>query len=316
MGYKTHDIRIVCGFDVARNKVERPLSEAIYAKQNIFNKNNNISKKSIKEIANGMVYKGKILDGISEEYLHILENKVCSDSTLDVSEILKENNVDVVINLLPTGALNASRFYCEEALKAKVSFLNCIPSLIFRDNDIRRKFLDISLPILGDDIKSQLGTTIIHRSILNAIKLRGGEIENTTQINMGGNMDFFNLDSRYKTKIESKKYSLSIFCNPEKVFVKNIFNPLKGPLKYASIDVLARVFGDSPLDIKITFTSDDKANASGCIVDLVRFSKALLEDKIEINYETLNLISSFYMKSPDKQEDENDAFKKLTEIIS
>lgn len=310
LGYNLRDIKIVCGFDIAKNKVNQPISNAIYAKQNIFIKNKEVKKSDVKNVAPGIVYQGKLIEKLDEKYV-----KMCgglSNYTEDIKALLYENKVDVLVNLIPTGLEKSAVFYANNALDCNIAFVNGIPAKIFRDQKIRREFVRKNIPIFGDDIKSQLGTTLIHRTLLNTIKSRGGVIENTSQINIGGNMDFMNLENNSYSKMESKYYALSSYSDNNKTFVKNIYNSLKGPLKDAFIEVNLRLFNKSKINIKIMFTSDDKSNAAGCIVDLIRFAKALKKDKL--TEDKLNLVSSLYMKSPKTQLDEAEVYYKLSKI--
>ena len=315
-GYRVEDIEIKCAFDVASDKIGKDIADAIYSTQNIFERNPSISRDDVKQLQKGKVFGGNLKDGIDDNYRKKLREfgaEVLSNSN-SLSDVFQENQIDVLLNLTPVGAVEDSLHYAEEALKGGIAFINCNPTSILRNDKIRQEFIENRIPLLGDDIKSQLGTTLIHRSLLSTIRSRGSEIDRTSQINMGGNMDFFNLDNRSATKIESKKFALSQFVRREKVFVKNAYNSNYGSLKRAYIDVNARVFGNSPLDIRIFFESDDKANASGCIADLVRFAKGFSDGEIRVSEENLNTVSSFYMKSPVKQQDEVETLDRLRSI--
>lgn len=311
--YGIKDLSFDLFFDVNKNKVNKTVNDCLNANENIYVKRHDVSEKDVVKIAKGNVLRGPTLDGLD---LNLRKNIVESnEKPVHVSKELQDNGIDVLINLLPTGSKLATSFYSTEALNAGVAFINANPTEIFRNKKIRSDFLNHKIPLLGDDIKSQVGTTILHRAILSYLKLRGATIENTTQINMGGNMDFYNLEKRSKTKIKSKKNSVSKFINPDNFFIKNMYNSTKGPIKQAYIDASVRVFGGSPINLTLIFSSDDKANASGCLVDLIRFSKCFIDQRINLSYENLNTISAFYMKSPLEQEEDFKSYSKICRLI-
>lgn len=321
-GYDVSDISLVCGFDIASNKIGKPIYEAIYVQQNKFVKNPHLQKDErakniLKKIASGIVYPGILSD--NKEYALLLRRQgigvTTASNKLEIKKVLEENEVDVVVNLIPTGSNITSREYAYISLDANVAFVNGIPAKIFRDAKIRRAFLEKNLPLLGDDLKSQVGTTIVHRSILSGLTMRGMKIGMTSQINMGGNMDFLNLESKSESKIASKKYALSLYTETENAYVRNIYAAPLGPIKIAYIEVIGRVFGGSPVKLFMRLESDDKANAAGCIADLVRFAKGLNE-RSAISEDALNFISAFYMKSPAVQVDDRRAYEYLRGLLS
>ncbi|PKM92442.1 MAG: hypothetical protein CVU81_00430 [Euryarchaeota archaeon HGW-Euryarchaeota-1] len=317
-GYELNDIKIVAGFDVFKNKIKL-LSTAIYAPQNIFVKNNLIDMDDVKKVVEGEVYPGKRLDGVDSRYVKKVSQFSKEFKYSDEKEILKNienNDVEVIINLLPTGASNASEFYSKLALSANCAFINAIPSPIFKNNNIREAFIKNKIPLFGDDIKSQVGATMMHRAILNAITSRGGKINCTTQRNDGGNMDFYNLEKRNEEKKKTKIHSLSSFVKKENITYNVNYDELKNGLKYAYIDVSATIFGNSPLIFNALLIVNDKPNAAACLVDLIMLGKAFLENKIELNEKNLNLVSSFYMKSPIKQIDEYRSKNELEKLIN
>jgi len=311
LGYSIDDIIITCGVDIASNKINKPISEVINSPQNIYIRNDNISTKDIKRICKGVVYKG-ILEDKNHNYVNILNNlgiKVEVEKSYEnLKAVLKREDIDVMVNLLPTGMNKTSKIYAKLSLEMGIPFVNSMPATIIRNRKILNAFIAKKIALIGDDLKSQVGTTIIHRALLKALKIRGAFITSTSQINMGGNLDFKNLEKESKTKIKSKKNALSLYVSKENTYVRNIFNPLFGALKKSFIEVEYRVFGNSPSKILVYLESDDKANASGCLADVVRWAHGLSTLGL-VSYKTLTYISAFYMKSPPVQIDEEECLK-------
>ncbi len=287
-GYTPCEVEVVIGFDISARKVGRPLHEAIYATPNNFTRNG-----LELPISSAMVYRGPSLDGNPP---HLAKFVPESERQIDdVASLLLRHEVDVVLCLLPTGSHEAATYYARAAVKAQCAFINCIPSILAQDEQWRSLYEEHDLPLLGDDIKSQVGTTILHRTLLHMLEVRGAKLVQTSQINIGGNMDFANFVHRAESKLISKRKSLQRYVGNGCSHVGHHYDPTRGPLKTALIEIEAQVFGGSPVKIEIRLESDDKPNSSGSIVDLVRIAKIALDRKIG---GCIPEVAAFYMKSP------------------
>jgi myo-inositol-1-phosphate synthase len=209
-----------------------------------------------------------------------------------------------LVNLLPTGSVRASEFYAQAALEAGCAFINCIPTILAQRADWAEQFRGRGLPVLGDDIKSQLGTTILHRSLLKMLRLRGARLEKTSQVNIGGNTDFANFVYRAETKLVSKRKSLAEYVNGTPMHVGHHYDVTKGPLKNAYIEIEASVFGGSPVKISVKLESDDKPNSAGSVVDLIRLARAAAEQG---QGGAIPEVCAFYFKSPPVALEETEA---------
>jgi myo-inositol-1-phosphate synthase len=214
----------------------------------------------------------------------------------------------VLVNLLPTGSVEATEFYANAALSAGCAFVNCIPTVLAQRDEVQRRFRDRRLPVLGDDIKSQLGTTILHRSLLQMLKLRGANLTQTSQINVGGNSDFANFVHRAETKLVSKRKSMASLIGDAPFHVGHHYDLTRGPHKHAFIDIDATVFGGSPVSISVKLESDDKPNSAGSVVDLIRIAKAARDARVG---GVIPEACAFYMKSPPAEIDEDAALEMI-----
>jgi myo-inositol-1-phosphate synthase len=206
--------------------------------------------------------------------------------------------------------VEATEFYALAALEAHCAFINCIPTVLAQRTEMQEKYAERHLPLLGDDIKSQIGTTILHRSLLRMLEFRGAHLEKTSQINIGGNTDFANFVYRAETKLVSKRKSLARYVKGAQYHVGHHYDPTKGPLKHAIIEIEAHVFGGSPVKIAVQLESDDKPNSSGSVVDLVRLAKGALDEHMG---GPIPEVCSFYMKSPPCEMDDLQALELITE---
>jgi myo-inositol-1-phosphate synthase len=248
------------------------------------------------------VKRGPTLDGNPP---HLAEMVPESDRPeADVVAVLKESRVQVLLNLLPTGSIRASEFYARAALQAGCAFINCIPTVLAQRPELEDQFRAKKLPLLGDDIKSQLGTTILHRSLLKMLRLRGAHLEKTSQVNIGGNTDFANFVYRAETKLVSKRKSLAEYINGTPMHVGHHYDITKGALKNAYIEIEASVFAGSPVKISVKLESDDKPNSAGTVVDLIRLARAAAEQG---QGGVIPEVCAFYFKSPPVAMDENEA---------
>jgi myo-inositol-1-phosphate synthase len=293
-GYHVRDIKFVAAFDVDKNKIGKDLAEAIFTKPNCCAKFANVSPLGVK------VSPGPVLDGVAK---HMREtfNIYSEDETkpADVASILKESRAEILINYLPVGSQNATRFYAQAALDAGCAFINCIPEFIASDNAWSRKFEEKGLPVAGDDVKSQLGATILHRNLVRLCVDRGVIVDETYQLNLGGDTDFLNMtvEERLKTKRISKTEavkSLVPYDLPTRIGPSD-YVPFLGNKKICYIWLKGRKFGDRPLTITVKLEVEDSPNSAGVVIDVIRAVKLALDRKIA---GSLISISSYAFKHP------------------
>ena len=310
-GYRVSDIEVVAAFDINKEKVGKDLSEAIFIEPN------NTSKFSDVENLNIEVKPGKTLDGVGKFVRDIIS--VVDDSD-NVVEVLKESNAEILVNLLPVGSEEAVKYYADCAIKAKVGFINCIPVFIARDKKWYKKFKDNKVALIGDDIKSQVGATIVHRALAQLFSDRGIELKNSYQLNVGGNMDFLNMleEDRLETKRTSKTSSVTSVANKGKGI--NPDNVRIGPSDYvkwledrkkAFIRLEGEAFGGVPLNIEVQLEVWDSPNSAGVVIDAIRYMK-FFSDKGDL--ESLDLVSAWLMKAPAKASKDSDTLNKLHEL--
>ena len=302
-GYSVRDIEIVAAFDISLSKVGRPLNEAIHQFPNNF-----VPIQGVRVDFDISVLRGPTLDGNPGHLAQFV-----SESPLypvDVGSVLKDCKTDILVNLLPTGSIRATEFYAEAALKADCAFVNCIPTPLAQRADFQEIYSKQGLPLFGDDIKSQMGTTILHRALLSLLELRGATLIKTSQINIGGNTDFANFVYRAETKLVSKRKSLQRYLDHAEFHVGHHYDQTKGPLKNAFIEIEMAVFGSSPVKIEVKLESDDKPNCAGSVVDLIRLAKGALDIHTG-GY--LPEVCAFYMKSPPVEMDDVQALEKIRE---
>ena len=271
-GYSVCDIDIVTAFDISDLKVGRFVKEAIYQAPNNF-----VRIQNMQVDGSACVFRGPTLDGNPEHLARFVHESL--EKPVDVVSVLKDNDVEVLVNMLPTGSFEATEFYAQCALDAGCAFINCIPTVLAQRPDMQHMYRHEELPLLGDDIKSQIGTTILHRALLHLLESRGATLKKTSQVNIGGNTDFANFVQRAESKLVSKRKSLARYLNENTdLHVGHHYDPTKGPLKNAFIEIEASVFGGSPLRISVKLESDDKPNSAGSVVDLIRIAKGALEN--------------------------------------
>jgi myo-inositol-1-phosphate synthase len=296
-GYHVRDIKFVAAFDVDKNKIGRDLAEAIFTKPNCCAKFANVPPLGVK------VSPGPVLDGVAK---HMRETfNVYNESETkpaDIVSILKESQAEILINYLPVGSHNATRFYAQAALDAGCAFINCIPEFIASDNAWSRKFEERGLPVAGDDVKSQLGATILHRNLVRLCVDRGVIVDETYQLNLGGDTDFLNMtvEERLKTKRISKTEavkSLVPYDLPTRIGPSD-YVPFLGNKKICYIWLKGRKFGDRPLTITVKLEVEDSPNSAGVVIDVIRAVKLALDRKIA---GPLISISSYAFKHPPVQ---------------
>jgi myo-inositol-1-phosphate synthase len=259
------------------------------------------------QVANQVVVqRGPTLDG-NPPHLAVLVPE-SAQPPVDAVRLFRQSQAEIVLNLLPTGSVEASLFYARAALEAGCAFINCIPAVIAQQPEMQAQFIAHQLPLFGDDIKSQLGTTILHRTLLQMLQLRGATLHKTSQVNIGGNTDFANFVYRAETKLVSKRKSLQAYVSEAESHVGHHYDVTRGPLKNAYIEIEASVFGGSPVRISVKLESDDKPNSAGSVVDLIRLARIALDRG---SSGPIPEVCAFYMKSPPKEMEEADAYDAL-----
>ena len=302
-GYHVSDIEFVAAFDIDKKKVGKDLSEAIFTTPNNTFKFTDVPLSGVK------VERGMTHDGLGKYLSQIIEK--APGPTADIVGILKAKKVDVVINYLPVGSEEATKWYVEQVLEAGCAFVNCIPVFIAREKYWQDRFAAKGLPVIGDDIKSQVGATIVHRVLTHLFRERGVKLERTYQLNFGGNTDFMNMLER--ERLESKKISktnavssqLDYKMNPGDIHVgPSDYVPWLQDRKFCHIRMEGRTFGDVPLLVECKLEVWDSPNSAGVVIDAVRCAKLALERGMK---GALFAPSSYFMKSPPEQYSDSEA---------
>jgi myo-inositol-1-phosphate synthase len=309
-GYHVRDIEFVAAFDIDSEKVGKDLSEAIWSGQNDTIKFADVPPMGV-EVKRGMTH-----DGLGK-YLKQKITKAPGE-TADIVGVLKETKADVMVCYLPVGSEQATKWYVEQALKAEVGFVNCLPVFIAREDYWNRRFTEAGLPIIGDDIKSQVGATIVHRQLARLFHDRGVRMARTSQLNVGGNMDFFNmlererLDSKKESKTNAVTSIMGHELPEEDVHVgPSDYVPWLTDRKWAHIRLEGQSFGDVPLNLELKLEVWDSPNSAGIVIDAVRIIKLALNHGIAGQ---LDGPSSYLMKSPHNQRPDDEA-RELTEAF-
>ena len=296
-GYHIRDVEFSAAFDIDVTKVGKDISEAIYAGQNNTYRFADVPKLGAK------VHRGMTHDGLGKYLSRVI--KKAPRQTDDIVRILKDTGTDVVINYLPVGSETATKWYVEQLLQAGVGFVNCIPVFIARESYWQERFKEAHLPMIGDDIKSQVGATIVHRVLARLFRERGVKLERTMQLNVGGNTDFYNMLER--ERLESKKISKTNAVTSQLDYDIGEENVHIGPSdyvawltdrKWAYIRLEGRTFGDVPLNLELKLEVWDSPNSAGVVIDAVRMVKLALDRGLS---GTLEGPSAYLMKSPPVQ---------------
>jgi len=310
-GYHTRDVKFVAAFDVNKNKIGKDLSEAIFTEPNCAVKFTDVPNLGVK------VLRGTVLDSVAEHMkapFKVYDEKEAQPA--DAVDTLKEAKADVLVNYLPVGSHDASRFYAQAALDAGCAFVNCIPEFIASDLEWSRKFDEKGLPVAGDDVKSQLGATILHRNLVRLCVDRGVIIDETYQLNLGGDTDFLNMtvEERLKTKRISKTEavtSLVPYELPTRIGPSD-YVPFLENKKICYIWLKGRKFGDRPLTVTVKLEVEDSPNSAGVVIDVIRAVKLALDRKIAGQ---LLSISSYAFKHPPIQVPDSIAKQSVEEYI-
>ncbi len=310
-GYHVRDVEFSAAIDIDAEKVGKDLGEAIGAGQNntiVFAK---VPKLGVK-VSRGMTH-----DGLGK-YLS-QKIKKAPGSTENIEKLLKDTGTDVVVNYLPVGSEEATKWYVEQVLNAGCAFVNCIPVFIAREPYWQKRFVEKGLPVIGDDIKSQVGATIVHRVLTRLFEDRGVRLDRTSQLNVGGNMDFYNMLER--ERLESKKISktnavvsqLSEGIDPNNVHIgPSDYVPWLTDRKWAYIRMEGTTFGDVPLNIELKLEVWDSPNSTGVVIDAVRCAKLGLDRGLS---GPLLGPASYFTKSPPEQYPDDVCRRKTEEFI-
>jgi myo-inositol-1-phosphate synthase len=316
-GYHVRDIEFTAAFDIDAAKVGKDLGQAIWAGQN-----NTIKfaagARAVPKKLGVPVYRGMTHDGLGK-YLK-QKIKKAPGETADIVKILRETHTDVVVSYLPVGSEDATKWYVEQILEAGCGFVNCIPVFIAREDYWNNRFKKAKLPIVGDDIKSQVGATIVHRTLARLFADRGVKMLRTSQLNVGGNMDFYNMLER--ERLESKKISKTNAVTSimdEKLPAQDVYIgpsdyvPWLTDRKWAHIRVEGQAFGDVPLNVEMKLEVWDSPNSAGIVIDAVRCCKLALNDGVGGQ---LDGPSSYLMKSPHNQRPDHLAREETEKFIA
>lgn len=302
-GYRAGDIDVVAAFDIDARKVGRDVSQAIFALPNC-------TKVLYPDMPpKGVEVKmGPVLDGVAAHMANYPEERrfvVADAPPCDVKCALVESGADVLVNYMPVGSEQATRFYAQAALDAGIGFINCMPVFIASNPEWARRFKERGVPIVGDDIKSQIGATIVHRTLAQLFKDRACTMDRTYQLNIGGNTDFLNMLNRERLK--SKKISKteavqSILDEPledENIHIgPSDYVPWQKDNKVCFLRMEGRIFGDVPINLELRLSVEDSPNSGGCVIDAIRVCKVAMERKIS---GPLLAISAYTMKHPPVQ---------------
>jgi len=313
-GYKISDIEVVAAFDVNKTKVGKDISEAICAFPNNTKTFSKVPKKGVK------VQNAKVLDGIGQYVKEVVIPS--TQKAPDPVKILKNTGAQVLVCYLPVGSQEATEYWAEVCLKAKVAMVNCLPVFIASNPEWAERFRKAGVPIIGDDIKSQVGATIVHRTLANLFLDRGMPVDRTYQLNVGGNTDFQNMLSR--ERLTSKKISKTrsvtsqLELHDESIAPENVHIgpsdhvPWLKDNKLAFIRIEGRHFGDVPMNIEVRLSVEDSPNSAGIVIDAIRCARLALDNNIS---GPLEAPSSYLMKSPPRQFIDSEACLNVEKFI-
>ncbi|MGL6297666.1 MAG: inositol-3-phosphate synthase [Methanobacteriaceae archaeon] len=318
--YSPSDIEVVAAFDIDKRKVGKDINKAIFESPNC----TTIFEENLPE-SGVNVSMGNILDGVSEhmkdykeEHTFLPSNK-SSQSADEIVKTLKDSGAEILVNYLPVGSQKATEFYAQCALDAEIGFINCIPVFIASNPKWESKFKEKGLPIIGDDIKAQIGATITHRTLANLFKQRGVKLDRTYQLNTGGNTDFLNmlnknrLDSKKESKTEAVQAVIGERMDDDNIHIgPSDYVPWQKDNKLCFLRMEGRTFGDVPMNIELRLSVEDSPNSAGCVIDAIRCCKLGLERGISGK---LSSISACTMKHPPIQYNDDKAYNMVNEFI-
>ena len=316
-GFTPGDMQVVAAFDIDRRKVGKPLREAIFAPPNctlVFQPEVSDSKT--------LVSMGPVLDGVSEHMENYPEHQrfvFANEKPCDVEKTLRESGAEILLNYLPVGSEEATRFYAQCCLETGVSLINCMPVFIVSDAQWAKRFAERGIPVVGDDIKAQLGATIVHRSLAQLFVDRGVRIDRTYQLNTGGNTDFLNMlnPSRLKSKKISKTEAvqsiLDVPLDPDNIHIgPSDYVPWQKDNKVCFLRIEGRGFAGVPLHLELRLSVEDSPNSAGVAIDVIRCVKLARERKIG---GPLTSVAAYAMKHPPEQVPDLEGRKFIEEFI-
>jgi len=311
-GYRIRDIRFACAFDIDRRKIGKDLSEAVFTAPNCTTKFRDVPNLDV------TVMKGPVLDGVAEttKDSFLVDGK---QLPVDVPKVLKKTRAEILVSYLPVGSEQATRYYANSCLEAGVAFINAIPVFIASDADWVKKFEEKGLPVIGDDIKSQVGATIVHRTLTKLFEDRGVKLIKTYQLNVGGNTDFQNMLERQRlkskkiSKTEAVQSQMKDRMHDDDIHIgPSDYVPWLKDNKVCFIRMEGLKFGDVPLTLDLRLSVEDSPNSAGIMVDAIRCAKLALDRKIS---GVLKSPSSYFMKHPIEQYSDSEAKKRVEEFI-
>jgi len=318
-GYTIHDINFVVGFDVGENKIGKKINEAIYEYPNMVNW---IPKDGMPK-TDTTVYESPVLDGVGiwveNRIKPIISKKSVDELKKEILDLLKETKTEILVSYLPVGSEEATKFWAQVCLDSKIAFVNCMPSFIGSDAIWAERFKKANVPIVSDDIKGQVGATIVHRTLAKLCDSRGTKIDSTYQINVGGNTDFLNMKEQERlvskriSKTESVQSQLKQRLPDDKIYVgPSDFIPFLGNTKLMFMRIEGRMWANIPYNMEVRLEVDDKANSAGIVVDAIRAAKIALDRGIG---GPLIGPSAYLMKHPLVQMSDDEARKEFEKFI-
>ena len=310
-GYGIHDVDFVCGFDVGENKIGKSINDAIYEYPNMVDW---IPRDSMPR-TDALVYEGPALDGVGlwveNRVKPIKSGRTNEDLESEIKRVIRETGVEIIVSYLPVGSDKATEFWARMCLECRVAFVNCIPSFIASDKEWAAKFEQAGIPCIGDDIKGQVGATIVHRTLAKMCNDRGTKIEKTYQINVGGNTDFLNmkeqerLASKRISKTESVQSQLDERLDDDQIYVgPSDFIPFLGNTKLMFMRIEGRQWANIPYNMEVRLDVDDKANSAGIVIDAIRLARIALDRGVG---GPIIPASAYLMKHPIRQMSDVDA---------
>ena len=317
-GYKLEDIEFVCAFDVSKGKIGKTLTEATYVSPNEVDwiNQNDMPKTDV------IVRESPVLDGVGSfvaEKFNPVENKPMDVLKKEIQEEIAKSGAKILLSYLPVGSQKATEFWAQMAIDSKCGFVNCIPAFIASDPVWAKKFEDAKLPVVGDDIKAQVGATIVHRTLARLVDDRGAKIKNTYQLNVGGNTDFQNmlergrLSSKKVSKTESVQSQLTTRLDDDNIHVgPSDFIPFLHNTKLCFLRIEGRMWANVPFNMELRLEVDDKANSGGVSVDAIRCAQIAL-DRGHGGY--VEGPSAYFMKHPPKQYPDSVARQMVEDFI-
>lgn len=315
--WRCSDIEVVAAFDIDRRKVGKPLAEAVFAKPNC-----TLSFQQALPVSEVMVQMGPVLDGVAPHMANYAEDeafRVADQEAVDVVRSLKEARAEIMVCYLPVGSEQAVRHYAQACLEARAAMVNCMPVFIASNPEWGQRFQRAGIPIVGDDIKSQVGATIVHRMLSRLFADRGVRLDRTYQLNTGGNTDFLNmlamdrLRSKKHSKTESVQSQLDERLDPRNIHIgPSDYVPWQGDNKVCFIRMEGRGFGDAPIELELRLSVQDSPNSAGVVIDAIRCTKVALQRGIG---GPLEAVSAYYMKSPPRQMRDSEARQACEQFI-